>query len=391
MKQGADMSFDLYNPTEMHQALRETVHQFGLKEVDPQAAEYDESEGFNDTLFRRLGSELNLFGLTVGEDDGGAGLDAVASVIVCEELSRFDPGFALSYLAHEVLFVNNFYFCASPQQRERYLPGVLTGEKIAGMAMTEPDAGTDVLGMSTTARKEGSTYILNGTKQFITNGPGGDLFLVYARSGGSRKELSAFLVESSSKGFNVGKKESKMGMRASPTSQLVFEDCEVPAENLLGAEHGALVHMMRNLEIERVTLAAQSIGIALRCMEVMNTYAISERKAFGKPLISFGQIQQRVADSWAYTEAARSLTYQIANRVSPDSRESLGAASAKLVATVVAEKVARDAIQVLGGYGYTRDYPVERLLRDAILLSIGGGTVEAMQKNIAGDLSARYR
>ena len=385
------MSFDLYNPTEMHQALRETVHQFGLKEVDPQAAEYDESEGFNDTLFRRLGSELNLFGLTVGEDDGGAGLDAVASVIVCEELSRFDPGFALSYLAHEVLFVNNFYFCASPQQRERYLPGVLTGEKIAGMAMTEPDAGTDVLGMSTTARKEGSTYILNGTKQFITNGPGGDLFLVYARSGGSRKELSAFLVESSSKGFNVGKKESKMGMRASPTSQLVFEDCEVPAENLLGAEHGALVHMMRNLEIERVTLAAQSIGIALRCMEVMNTYAISERKAFGKPLISFGQIQQRVADSWAYTEAARSLTYQIANRVSPDSRESLGAASAKLVATVVAEKVARDAIQVLGGYGYTRDYPVERLLRDAILLSIGGGTVEAMQKNIAGDLSARYR
>ena len=182
-----------------------------------------------------------------------------------------------------------------------------------------------------------------------------------------------------------------MGMRASPTSQLVFEDCEVPAENLLGAEHGALVHMMRNLEIERVTLAAQSIGIALRCMEVMNTYAISERKAFGKPLISFGQIQQRVADSWAYTEAARSLTYQIANRVSPDSRESLGAASAKLVATVVAEKVARDAIQVLGGYGYTRDYPVERLLRDAILLSIGGGTVEAMQKNIAGDLSARYR
>lgn len=385
------MSFDLYNPTEMHQALRETVHQFGLKEVDPQAAEYDETEGFNEALFRRLGSELNLFGLTVPEADGGADLDAVATVIVCEELSRFDPGFALSYLAHEVLFVNNFYFCASAQQRERYLPGVLSGEKIAGMAMTEPDAGTDVLGMSTTARKEGANYILNGTKQFITNGPGGDLFLVYARTGGSRKEISAFLVESSSKGFGVGKKESKMGMRASPTSQLVFEDCEVPAENLLGAEHGALVHMMRNLEIERVSLAAQSTGIALRCIEVMNRYAITERKAFGKPLISFGQIQQRVADSWAYTEAARSLTYQIANRINPDSRESLGAASAKLVATVVAEKVARDAIQVLGGYGYTRDYPVERLLRDAILLSIGGGTVEAMQKNIAGDLSAIYR
>ena len=205
------------------------------------------------------------------------------------------------------------------------------------------------------------------------------------------RAVTAFVVESSSPGFYATNKEKKMGMRSSPTTQLVFEDCEVPAENLLGAEHGALIHMMRNLEIERVTLAAQSIGIAMRCVEEMSRYAISERKAFGQPLVKFGQIQKMVADSYAETEAARALVYHTASQIDPKQRKSLGAASSKLIATVTAERVARAAIQVLGGYGYTRDYPVERLLRDAILLSIGGGTVEAMQKNIAADLTKLYR
>jgi len=384
------MFHDLYNPTEVHQAVRETVHQFGQTELEAQAAEHDEHETFNEALFRRLGSELNLFGITVPEEQGGIGLDPVATVIVCEELSRFDPGFGLSYLAHEVLFVNNFFTNANDDQRARYLPGVISGEKIAGLGMTEPEAGTDVLGMKTTAHRRGEHYILNGTKQFITNG-GGDVFLVYAKLDRNAKAVTAFVVESSFKGFSVGKKEKKMGMRSSPTTQLVFEDCEVPAQNLLGQENGALVHMMRNLEIERVTLAAQSVGIALRCVEEMSRYAVSERKAFGQPLIQFGQIQQMVADSFAETQAARALVYDAAARIDPTRRQSLDAASAKLVATVTAERVARRAIQVLGGYGYTRDYPVERLLRDAILLSIGGGTVEAMQKNIAADLTRIYR
>jgi len=381
---------DLFNPTEIHQAIRDTVHQFGQSELEPQALEHDESETFNEELFRRLGSELNLFGVTVAEEDGGVGMDPVASVIVCEELSRFDPGFGLSYLAHEVLFVNNFYHSANGLQRERFLADVLSGKRIAGMAMTEPEAGTDVLGMKTVAERKGDRYILNGTKQFITNGGPGEVFLVYAKLDRGSRAVTAFVVESHYPGFSACNKEKKMGMRSSPTTQLVFEDCVVPAENLLGAEDGAMVHMMRNLEIERVTLGAQSTGIALRCVEEMSRYAIQERKAFGKPLIKFGQIQQMVADSYAQTQAARSLVYMAASKINPENRQSLDAASAKLVATVTAERVARNAIQVLGGYGYTRDYPVERLLRDAILLSIGGGTVEAMQKNIAADLSRMW-
>jgi isovaleryl-CoA dehydrogenase len=384
-------SFDLFNPTETHQAIRDLVHQFGENELEPQAAEHDAEEHFNEALFRRLGSELNLFGLTVPESEGGAGLDAIAEVIVCEELSRFDAGFGLSYLAHEVLFVNNFMHSGSPAQRARVLPAVISGERIAGMAMTEPEVGTDVLAMKTTAEKRGDHYILNGTKQFITNGPPGDVFLVYAKLERSSRAITAFLVERGMKGFGVGKKEKKMGMRSSPTSQLVFEDCEVPEDCLLGAENGALVHMMRNLEIERVTLAAQSLGIALRCIDEMCRYTIAERKAFGQPLVQFGQIQKMIADAFAETHAARALVYHTASAIDPERRESLGAASAKLFATLTAERVARSAIQALGGYGYTQDYCVERMLRDAILLSIGGGTNEAMQKNIASDLARRYR
>jgi isovaleryl-CoA dehydrogenase len=332
-----------------------------------------------------------LFGLTVPSEEGGAGLDPVATITVIEELSRADPGFGLSYLAHEVLFVHNFFNSGSPAQRKRYLSKVLSGEWIAGMAMTEPEVGTDVLGMKTVAVRKGDRYILNGTKQFITNGPYGSLFLVYAKIDDSkRRDISAFLVESKYKGFSVGKKESKMGMRSSPTSCLVFEDCEVPAENLVGEEGRATVHMMRNLEIERVSLSAQSTGICLRCVEEMNRYAISLRKSFGKPLIEYGQMQRLVAESYAESEAARTFVYHVAHQINPRERHSLGAASAKMVAPAAGERVARNAIQVMGGYGYCREYPVERMLRDAILLSIGGGTNEAMQKNIAKDLQKEY-
>lgn len=388
------MTIDIYNPTEAHQTLREVCRQWAVDNVAPQAHAYDEEEKFNADLFRRVGEELGLYGVTVPEEEGGAGLDASAYAIIHEELSRFDPGFTLSYLAHEVLFVNNFYHNSNAEQRARYLDKVIHGGWIAGMAMSEPGAGTDVLGMTTRAEKKGDVYVLNGVKQWITNATHGNVFLVYARTNPDpaekRRAWSAFVVESSWEGFSVGKKEIKMGMKASPTAQLIFENVEVPAENLLGREGDALIHMMRNLEIERIALAAQSIGIAMQCVDEMSRYAIAERKAYGKPLSAFGQIQRFLAESYAKTHAARALVYDIAQRINADSRESLGAASAKLIATTVAEEVARNAIQVFGGYGYTREFPVERLLRDAILLSIGGGTNEAMQKNITGDLRRIY-
>jgi isovaleryl-CoA dehydrogenase len=245
--------------------------------------------------------------------------------------------------------------------------------------------------MSTHARRDGDHYVLNGTKQWITNATVGDVFLVYAKlDRESPRSITAFVVERTFDGFSVGKKERKMGMRQSPTAQLIFEDCRVPVANRLGDEGGAMVHMMRNLEVERVGLAAMSVGIARQCHEIMAQYAIAERKAFGQPLSSFGQIQRLLAESYTKTEASRALLYKVSLEIGPERRNSLGAAAAKLMATVAAEEVARAAIQTLGGYGYTREYRVERLLRDAILLSIGGGTNEAMQKNIVGDLRRVY-
>jgi isovaleryl-CoA dehydrogenase len=268
----------------------------------------------------------------------------------------------------------------------------MDGSWIAGMAMSEPGAGTDVLGMTTTARDAGDHYVLNGTKQWITNATDGDVFLVYAKLDGTNpRSVTSFVVESAWDGFSVGRKETKMGMRQSPTAQLIFEDVHVPKANLLGEPGGALVHMMRNLEIERVTLAAMSCGIARECTTILSRYAIEDRTAFGQPLSAFGQIQRFIGESYARTEAARALVYNVAREVSPERRNSLGAAAAKLVATTTAEEVARNAIQTLGGYGYTREYRVERLLRDAILLSIGGGTNEAMQKNIVSDLRRTLR
>ncbi|MBN8221691.1 MAG: acyl-CoA dehydrogenase family protein [Spirochaetes bacterium] len=380
-------TFDLFNPTDDHKALRELTHDLAKGVIEPQVKEFDEKETLNEALLRRMGSEYNLFGITIPAEAGGHGLDATASVIVHEELSYSDAAFTLSYLAHEVLFVNNLYHAAQQPLRDKYIPPVLDGTAIAGMAMSEPGAGTDVLGMTTTAEKKGDKYILNGVKQWITNGNVGRYFLVYARTEkGNRQALSSFLVESTWKGFSVGKKEIKMGIRQSPTCQLIFEDVEVPADNLIGAEHGALTHMMRNLEIERLTLAAMSIGIARRALDEMIRYASLDRSAFGKKLADFGQIQQLIAESYSRYRASRALVYETALRVNPNSRESLSAAAAKLSATQMAEYVARAAIQVFGGYGYTREYPVEKLLRDAILLSIGGGTNEAMQKNIMKDL-----
>ena len=378
-------TFDLFNPTEEHAMLRDMVRDFTREQIEPQAEEYDEKGVLNVDLFRAVG-ELGLLGITVPEEHGGAGMDATAAVIVHEEMSKSDPGFCLAYLAHALLFVNNFYQSCNADQRARYLPKVISGEWIAAMAMTEPSVGTDVLGMGTTAVLDGDHYVLNGRKTFITNGPESFCFLVYAKVDG---RITSFVVDRDCPGFTSGPKIPKMGMRASSMCELMLDDCRVPAANLLGREGGGIGHMMRNLEIERLGLAAMSLGIADRCVDVMNRYA-TERMAFGKPLNSFGQIQRFIGESYASTEAARALIYNVALNVGPDKRNRLGTDAAKLYAAPMAKQVADNAIQVLGGYGYCTEYKVERLMRDAKLLEIGGGTSESHQKNITKDLSKLY-
>ncbi|MCA9638087.1 MAG: acyl-CoA dehydrogenase family protein, partial [Myxococcales bacterium] len=266
----------LFNPSEDHRMLRQMVADFARREVEPQAAEHDEKGALNVALFRRLG-ELGLLGITIPEEDGGAGLDAVAAVIVHHELSKYDPGFCLAYLAHSMLFVNNFYHCSNEEQRGRYLEKVLSGEWVAGMGMTEPGAGTDVMAMTSNARRDGDNYILNGTKTYITNGCEGHCFLVYVKVEG---RISAFIVDRDCPGFSTSNHIDKLGMRGSTMAELIFEECVVPAQNLLGEEGSGLTHMMRNLEIERLTLAAMSVGIAERCVEIMVKYA-QDRRAFG--------------------------------------------------------------------------------------------------------------
>ncbi len=371
----------LLDPTPEHSMLRDTVRRFVEAEVEPQAEEHDASGTLNTELLRRCG-ELGLLGLTVAEADGGAGLDAVAAVIAHHEMAKSDPGFTLAYLAHYVLFVNNFANAATAEQCERILPRVLSGEWIGAMGMTEPGAGTDVLGMAATAERRGDVYVLSGRKMFITNGPEAQCVLTYAKVDG---RITAFVVERGFAGFASGEPIKKMGMRASTMCELVFDDCEVPVANRLGEEGGGVTCMMRNLELERLCLAAMSLGIADRCLDTMIAYA-GERQAFGRPIAEFGQIQKYIGEAFAETEAARSLIYREAGRVGPGRRNRLGTDAAKLFAAPVAKRVADAAMQVLGGYGYTREYKIERFLRDAKLNEIGGGTLESHQKNIARDL-----
>lgn len=386
--------FDLFNPTEEHKMLREMIRSFTLAEVEPQAHKFDREEKFNLALFRKLG-ELGVLGITVPEKFGGAGLDAVAATLVHEELSSSDPGFCLAYLAHSMLMVNNLAVNGSDEQRQKYLPKLCSGEWIGAMAMSEPAVGTDVLGMQSSVVKSGSGYVLNGRKMWITNGTIDDnntpcdLILVYAKTGeGKRPLVSTFLVEKSYAGFQVGQKiKDKLGMRGSNTAELVFQDCQIPASNLIGHEGDSMLHMMRNLEIERLTLAAMSLGIARRSIEIMVKYA-QEREAFGKSLNHFGQIQRYIADSYAEFKSARTYVYETARKLDLNKEGNrIDSDGVKLVATTMAKNVADRAIQVLGGYGYVGEYVVERLWRDAKLLEIGGGTIEAHQKNITRDLT----
>jgi len=369
--------------------LRQTLRRFVQAEVEPQALEFERAERFNLPLFKRLG-ELGLLGITVGDEHGGAGLGAVAAVVAHEELASSDPGLCLSYLAHSILFANNVYRNANEAQRKRYLDKAVSGEWIGGMGMSEPEAGTDVQAMTTSAVRKGDHYVLTGRKMWITNGcvadgKPGDVFLVYAKTGG---HISTFVVESRFPGFSLGQRiKDKAGMRSSPTCELVFDECRIPVENRLGEEGDSLVHMMRNLELERLTLAAMSVGIARRCLDVMNRYA-AQRQAFDRPINQFGQIQRHIAESYAEFMVGRSFVYEVANQIrlgEPGHRMETDAA--KLYTATMAKEVADRAMQVLGGYGYVGEYVVERMWRAAKLLEIGGGTLEAHHKNITRDLA----
>ena len=386
---------DIFNPTEEHGMLRDTVREFVQKEVEPQANQYDREERFNIELFRKLG-DLGLLGITVAEEFGGSGMDAVAAVIAHEEISASDPGFALAYLAHAMLCVNNLARNASVEQKKRYLPKLCSGEWVGAMGMSEPSCGTDVLGMKTSARRKGSSFVINGRKLWITNGTVDeektpcDVLLLYARTGDDeiKRGISTFIIEKETEGFSVGQKlVDKLGMRASNTAELCFDNCQVPKENLVGSEGDSLIHMMRNLEIERLTLAAMSLGIARRSLDIMTGYAM-ERSAFGKKIHEFGQIQQHIGRSYAEYMAARSYVYQVAGFMNINlAGHRLDSDGVKLFAAKSAKDIADRAIQTLGGYGYVGEYVVERLWRDAKLLEIGGGTNEAHEKNITADLT----
>ena len=388
---------DIANPSEEHLMLREMVRDFVKEHVEPQALEYDRDEKFNVDLFRSLG-EMGLLGITASEEHGGAGLDAIAATIVHEELSASDPGFALAYLAHSMLFVNNLEFNGNEEQRARILPRVCSGEWIGAMAMSEPDAGTDVLGLSSTANQNpDGSWKLNGRKMWITNGcidddgTPADIVWVYAKTGTDEKgraQISTFLVEKGMQGYSVGQKIiDKTGMRASNTAELVFEDCIIPESNLVGEVGDSMSHMMRNLEIERLTLAAMSLGIARRSLDEMNRYA-TDREAFGKQIRDFGQMQRYIGESWAKYRAMRAYIYDTANNIGlGKSGQRLDSDGVKLFATTAAKEIADAAMQVMGGYGYVAEYVVERLWRDSKLLEIGGGTIESHQKNITRDLS----
>lgn len=386
-------AFDLFNPTDEHKMLRHMLVEFTNKEVEPQALEFDRKEQFNLALFKKLG-DLGLLGITADANFGGSGLDAVAAVIAHEELSSSDPGFCLAYLAHAMLCVNNLSQNASSEQKEKHLAKLCTGEWVGAMAMSEPHVGTDVLGMTTRAEAKGDDFILTGRKMWITNGTIDeqgtpcDVVWVYARTGEKPQEISSFIVEKGMPGFSVGQKiRDKAGMRASNTAELVFDEVRVPKANLVGRPGDSLLHMMKNLEIERLTLAAMSLGIAKRCLRIMNKYA-QEREAFGKKLNHFGQIQKMIAESYASYMSARTYVYNVARQLDLQKEGNrLDSDGVKLVATTMAKNVSDHAIQVLGGYGYVGEYVVERLWRDSKLLEIGGGTLEAHHKNIAKDLS----
>jgi isovaleryl-CoA dehydrogenase len=367
-------------------AIRETTARFAADKIAPIAARIDADNKFPRELWPQMG-ELGLHGVTVEETYGGLGLGYLEHVVAMEEISRASASVGLSYGAHSNLCVNQIRRWGSEDQKRRYLPGLISGDQVGSLAMSEAGSGSDVVSMRLVARKQGDRYVLNGTKFWITNAPEADTLVVYAKTdpeaGG--RGITAFLVEKGMKGFSVSKKLDKMGMRGSDTAELVFEDCEVPEENIMGPENGGVGVLMSGLDYERAVLAAGPLGIMQACLDVVLPY-VRERKQFGQPIGSFQLMQGKIADMYVSLNSARAYVYAVAKACDAGMTTRFDAAGAILMASENAVKVSLEAIQALGGAGYTKDYPVERLLRDAKLYDIGAGTNEIRRFLIGREL-----
>lgn len=367
-------------------AIKNTIREFAEKQIKPHVMEFDEAQKFPMEIMQQLG-ELGFLGILVPEEYGGSGFGYTEYALVVEELARIDPSIALSVAAHNGLCTNHINVFANDELKKKYLPDLASGRKIGAWGLTEPASGSDAAGLQTTAVKDGNHYILNGTKNFITHGGVGKTAVVMAITDKSKgkKGISAFIVEKGTEGFYAGKKENKLGMRASETTQLIFENCRVPAENLIGNEGEGFTQAMKILEGGRISIASLSVGLAQGCLDASLAYS-KERKQFGKTLSEFQAIQFKLADTATEIEAARLMTFKAA-KMKDDKKNILDiAAKAKLYASEVATHAANEAVQIFGGYGFTKDYPVEKFYRDVKLLTIGEGTSEVQRIVIARTL-----
>ena len=371
--------------------LRESVRSFAAARIAPRAAEIDRSNAFPRDLWPELG-KLGVHGITVPEAFGGLGLGYLEHCVVMEEISRASGAIGLSYGAHSNLCMNQLRLHGSAAQKQRYLPKLISGEHVGALAISEPNSGSDVASLRTRAEKKGDRFVLNGSKMWITNGPHADTVVVYARTDPdvSARGLTTFIVEAGFKGFSRAQKLDKLGMRGSDTCELVFEDCEVPAENVLGSVNDGWKVVMSGLDYERVVLAAGPLGIMQACMDVVMPY-VHERKQFGKPIGEFQLVQGKIADMYVAMNSARAYVYTVARACDRGETTRQDAAGAILMSSEQATRMALDAIQLLGGNGYTNDYAAGRLLRDAKLYEIGAGTSEIRRMLIGRELFGKAR